>query len=63
MVRVGYTPHNYQTLWRQGQSAETVVIQHIVAKGTIDERILGALSAKDRTQSALIAAVKAELQI
>jgi SNF2 family DNA or RNA helicase len=50
-------------LWRQGQSAETVVIQHIVAKGTIDERILGALSAKDRTQSALIAAVKAELQI
>ena len=50
-------------LWRQGQSAETVVVQHIVAKGTIDERILSALSAKDRTQSALIAAVKAELQI
>ena len=50
-------------LWRQGQSADTVVIQHIVAKGTIDERILGALSAKDRTQSALIAAVKAELKI
>lgn len=50
-------------LWRQGQSAETVVIQHIVAKGTIDERILRALSAKDRTQSALIAAVKAELKI
>ena len=50
-------------LWRQGQSAETVVVQHIVAKGTIDERILSALSAKDRTQSALIAAVKAELKI
>ena len=50
-------------LWRQGQNAETVVVQHIVAKGTIDERILSALSAKDRTQSALIAAVKAELQI
>ena len=50
-------------LWRQGQSADTVVIQHIVAKGTIDERILSALSAKDRTQSALIAAVKAELKI
>ena len=50
-------------LWRQGQSAETVVVQHIVAKGTIDERVLSALSAKDRTQSALIAAVKAELQI
>ena len=50
-------------LWRQGQTSETVVVQHIVAKGTIDERILGALSAKDRTQSALIAAVKAELTI
>jgi len=50
-------------LWRQGQSAETVVVQHIIANGTIDERILSALSAKDRTQSALIAAVKAELKI
>lgn len=50
-------------LWRQGQTSETVVVQHIVAKGTIDERILGALSAKDRTQSALIEAVKAELTI
>ena len=50
-------------LWRQGQKAETVVVQHIVAKGTIDERILSALSTKDRTQSALIAAVKAELKI
>jgi len=50
-------------LWRQGQSAETVVVQHIVAKGTIDERILSSLSSKDRTQSALIAAVKAELRI
>ena len=50
-------------LWRQGQNAETVVIQHIIAKGTIDERILSALSTKDRTQSALIAAVKAELKI
>jgi len=46
-------------LWRQGQSAETVVIQHIVAKGTIDERILKALREKDSSQSALIEAVKA----
>ena len=50
-------------LWRQGQSAGTVVIQHIVTKGTIDERILKALQAKDRTQSALIEAVKADLKI
>jgi len=48
-------------LWRQGQAAGTVVVQHIVAKGTIDERILKALSAKDASQSALIEAVKAEI--
>ena len=45
-------------LWRQGQK-DTVVIQHIVAKNTIDERIMKALSEKDSTQSALIEAVKA----
>ena len=45
-------------LWRQGQK-NTVVIQHIVTKGTIDERILKALSEKDSTQQALIDAVKA----
>lgn len=50
-------------LWRQGQSARTVVIQHIVTKGTIDERILKALRAKDRTQAALIETVKADLKI
>ena len=50
-------------LWRQGQSAGTVVIQHIVTKGTIDERILKVLQAKDRTQAALIEAVKADLKI
>lgn len=49
-------------LWRQGQTAETVVIQHIIAKGTIDEKILKALKNKDRTQSALIDAVKAEVK-
>jgi SNF2 family DNA or RNA helicase len=50
-------------LWRQGQNAETVVVQHIVAKGTIDERILKVLSQKDSTQAALIEAVRADLQI
>ncbi len=48
-------------LWRQGQTASTVVIQHIVAKDTVDERILKALNEKNNTQEALIAAVKAEL--
>lgn len=50
-------------LWRQGQKSETVVVQHIITKGTIDERIMKALSEKDSTQSALMDAVKAELAI
>lgn len=48
-------------LWRQGQTSETVVIHHIIAKDTIDERVIKALSEKDRTQTALIDAVKAAL--
>ncbi len=50
-------------LWRQGQTSETVVVQHIIAQKTIDERIMQALSEKDTTQSALIEAVKANLKI
>ena len=49
-------------LWRQGQQSETVVIQHIITKGTVDERIMKALQEKDETQSALLDAVKAELE-
>ena len=48
-------------LWRQGQTFGTVVIEHIITKGTIDERILKALSLKEVTQNALIDAVKANL--
>lgn len=47
-------------LYRQGQN-ETVVIHHIITKGTIDEDILKALKRKDKTQSSLIDAVKAKL--
>jgi SNF2 family DNA or RNA helicase len=50
-------------LWRQRQASETVVVQHIITKGTIDERIMKALSEKDTTQAALIDAVKADLKI
>lgn len=50
-------------LWRQGQTSETVVVQHIVTKGTIDNRIMKALSQKGHTQTALIDAVKADLKI
>ena len=48
-------------LYRQGQTSGTVVVQHILAKGTVDGRILKALKAKDVSQSALIEAVKAEV--
>ena len=48
-------------LWRQGQKAETVVIHHIITKGTVDEDILDALSRKELTQDALMAAVRARL--
>ena len=48
-------------LFRQGQQAETVVITHIVTRGTVDRRVLRALSEKNRTQEALIEAVKAEV--
>lgn len=48
-------------LWRQGQK-ETVVIHHLISKGTIDERVMKALNDKNNTQSALIDAVKATLK-
>lgn len=47
-------------LWRQGQK-HTVVIEHIVTAGTIDEDILLSLEKKDNTQEAMIAAVKARI--
>jgi len=50
-------------LWRQGQMAETVVIHHLIAGNTIDEQIMKALQRKDKTQTALINAVKAELGV
>lgn len=49
-------------LWRQGQT-HTVVIHHIIAEGTIDERMATVLDAKDNTQSALKDAVKATLEV
>ena len=48
-------------LYRQGQK-ETVVIHHILAKGTIDEDVMKALENKNKTQAAFIDAVKANLK-
>lgn len=47
-------------LARQGQRFP-VSIHHLIARSTIDERVIKALETKDVTQSALIDAVKAEL--
>lgn len=48
-------------LWRQGQT-DPVVIHHIITENTIDEDILSALKRKDKAQTALINAVKANLK-
>ncbi|MDU0431256.1 DEAD/DEAH box helicase, partial [Staphylococcus chromogenes] len=48
-------------LWRQGQEERSVVVQHIVTDGTIDEDILEALTHKSKSQNALIDAVKAHI--
>lgn len=49
-------------LYRQGQK-NTVIIQHIITKGTIDEQILKALQKKNKTQADLIDAVRANLEV
>ena len=48
-------------LHRQGQT-DTVVIHHIIAKGTIDEDVMAALQRKEKIQNSLINAVKAKLE-
>ena len=48
-------------LWRQGQK-ETVVVHHLVVKGTMDEQVMRALHEKATDQNALLAAVKARIQ-
>lgn len=49
-------------LHRQGQK-ETVVIHHIIAKNTVDEDVIKALSSKEINQNVLLEAVKARLKI
>ena len=48
-------------LYRQGQTEDTVTIIHLIAQGTVDEKIMKALFMKDTTQAALIDAVKADI--
>lgn len=48
-------------LYRQGQQ-QSVVVNHIIAKGTIDEDVMRALENKEVGQEALLQAVKARLK-
>lgn len=48
-------------LYRQGQK-ESVIIHHLVAQDTIDEQVIKALKSKDKSQSALMEAVKARIK-
>ena len=47
-------------LYRQGQK-DTVVIHHLITNNTIDEDIMKSLKRKDKTQEALMRAVKARI--
>ena len=49
-------------LYRQGQE-RPVVIHHLVAKGTVDEHVMKALSTKAAGQEALLEAMKATIKI
>lgn len=48
-------------VWRQGQK-EKVTVHHIVARGTVDEVMIKALAAKDKTQRTLLDALKTHLR-
>lgn len=44
-------------VYRQGQKSEHVYIYHVVAKDTMDEKVLRTLTSKDRTQQTLLKAL------
>ncbi len=44
-------------IYRQGQQADTVFIYHLIAAGTLDEKVLKVLTAKDRNQQSLLNAL------
>ena len=48
-------------LYRQGQK-NTVVIHHIITKGTVDEKVMTALKNKDIGQASLMEAIKARIE-
>lgn len=45
-------------IWRQGQKADTVIVHRLIAKDTVDQRVLRVLNAKDSTQSSFLTLLK-----
>ena len=45
-------------VYRQGQEADRVIVHHLVAEGTLDEKVLKALSVKGREQNDLLEAIE-----
>ena len=56
-----YQQTNFR-LYRSGQPDACVVVHHILAKGTLDERVLLSLQEKNASQSALLDAVRADIR-
>lgn len=56
-----YQQTNFR-LYRSGQRDRSVVIHHILAKGTLDEKVMRTLHEKNATQSALLDAVRADIR-
>lgn len=57
-----YYSQTVARLWRQGTTANTVTVHHIICKDTVDLDVVDALKRKSTTQENLIAAVKANLR-
>lgn len=45
-------------IWRQGQRADTVIVHRLIAKDTVDQRVLKVLNNKDSTQSNFLTLLK-----
>lgn len=56
-VNLGWYLQGNARLVRQGQSAKQVIIHHLIAAGTLEERVLDVLETKGATQDDLMASV------
>lgn len=46
-------------IWRQGQQATTVIVHRIIAKDTVDDRVLRVLNSKNATQNTFLTLLQA----